>query len=98
MAQFSLKNARLRSKYPIPEKKSNVKYYPMGTIFLCKGIKANSLDQYNSSDKNWQTGMDYGFSLIPENSKVGEIHINSSMIYVLFDPIDENGNVISLED
>ena len=96
MAEFFLKGARLRSKFPISEKKSNIKYYPAGTVFVCNGIKADSLDQYNSSDKNWQMGMDYGFSLTVENGR-GEIHVNSSMLYVLFEPIDENGNVISLE-
>ena len=96
MAQFSLKNTRLMSKFPIPTKKSNVHYYPKGTIFVCKGIHADSLDQHNSSDKNWQMGVDYGFRLTVEGGR-GEINVPSSMLYMLFDPIDGDGNVIVLE-
>ena len=96
MAQFSLKNARLISKFPIPQKKSDVDYYPKGTIFVCKGLLVDSLDKYNSSDKNWQMGVDYGFRLTVEGGR-GEINVPSSMLYVLFDPIDDDGNVIVLE-
>ena len=96
MAQFSLKNARLMSKFPIPTKKSDVHYYPKGTIFVCKGIHADSLDQHNSSDKNWQMGVDYGFRLTVEGGR-GEINVPSSMLYMLFDPIDGDGNMIVLE-
>ena len=96
MSEFSLKDARLISKVSIPQKKSNVKYYPKGTVFICKGLQVDNLDQYNSSDKNWQMGADYGFRLVTEKGK-GEIHVNSTSLYLLFDPVDEDGNIISLE-